>query len=133
LIETCINKEPNENPSDVSPRASRSTLTVEATTKARIFVATLNVREANDSQPRKIKGEQLCGIAKSKGTKNYGGIMFIGGEGDHHYLLLEALLMYAQEDPYMIKLLSWQKYIDIVTKAPIGWIDGACISYFTYL
>jgi len=92
-----------------------------------------DVREANDSQPRKFKGEQLCGIAKSKGTKNYGGIMFIRGEGDRHYLLLEALLMYAQEDPYMIKLLGWQKYIDIVTKAPIGWIDGACISYFTYL
>ncbi len=91
LIETCINKEPNANPSDVSPSASPSVLTIEAITKAPISVAALDVREANDSQPRKIEGKQLCGIAKSKGTKNYGGIMFTGGEGDHHYLLLEAL------------------------------------------
>jgi hypothetical protein len=46
-------------------------------------------------------------VAKSKGTKNYGGTMFIGGEGNHHYLLLEALPIYAQEDPYIIKLLGW--------------------------
>jgi hypothetical protein len=59
--------------------------------------------------------------------------MFTRGERDCHYLQLEALSIYAQEDPYMIKLLGWQKYIDIVTKAPIGWIDGVCISYLTYL
>jgi hypothetical protein len=55
LIETCINKEPNANPSDVSPSASPSVLTIEAITKAPISVAALDVREANDSQPRKIR------------------------------------------------------------------------------
>jgi hypothetical protein len=49
LIETCINKEPNANPSDVSPSASPSVLTIEAITKAPISVAALDVREANDS------------------------------------------------------------------------------------
>jgi hypothetical protein len=57
--------------------------------------------------------------------------MFLGGEGDHHYLLLNALPIYAQEDPYMIKLLGCQKYMNIITKTPIGWIDGICISYLT--
>jgi hypothetical protein len=32
--------------------------------------------------------------------------MFTCGEGDHHYLLLKALLIYAQEDLYMIKFLG---------------------------
>jgi len=58
--------------------------------------------------------------------------MFTCGEGDHHYLLPNALHIYAQEDLYMIKFLGQQKYIDIVAKA-IGWIDGVCISYPTYL
>jgi hypothetical protein len=58
--------------------------------------------------------------------------MFIGREGDHHYLLLKALPIYAQEDPYMIKFLGQQKYINIVTKV-VWWIDGVCISYPTYL
>jgi hypothetical protein len=53
-------------------------------------------------------------------------------EGDHHYLLLKALPIYAQEDPYMIKFLGQQKYINIVTKV-VWWIDGVCISYPTYL
>ncbi len=95
LIETYINKEPNANPSDVSLNASPSVLTVEVITKVPIFNATLDVEEANDSQPKKIKGEQLFSIAKSKGAKNYGGTIFTRGEGDHHYLLLEALLIYA--------------------------------------
>jgi len=43
LIETCINKDLNANPSDVNPCASPSPLTVEPTIKAQIFVATLNV------------------------------------------------------------------------------------------
>jgi hypothetical protein len=59
--------------------------------------------------------------------------MFIVGEGDHHYLLREALLIYAQKDPYMIKLLSWQKSINIVAKATTRWIDGVCISYLICL
>ncbi len=58
LTETCINKEPNANPSDVSPNASPSVLNVEAITKAPISVAALDVKGANDSQPRKIEGEQ---------------------------------------------------------------------------
>jgi hypothetical protein len=58
--------------------------------------------------------------------------MFTGGEGDRHYLLRKALPIYAQEDPYMIKFLNQQKYIDIVTQV-VGWIDGVCISYPTYL
>jgi len=124
LIKTCINKGPNANPSDVSLNASPSVLIGEVITKAPVSIAALDVRKANDSQPKKVKGEQLCGIAKSNDTKNYGGTMFRGGEGDHHYLLLKALLIYAQEGPYMIKLLVWKKYIDIVTivtKAPTKW------------
>jgi hypothetical protein len=61
LIETYINKELNANPSDVSPNASPSVLTIEAITKAPVFAAALDVREANDSQPKKVEGEQLCG------------------------------------------------------------------------
>ncbi len=50
LIETCINKESNANPSDVSPNASPNVFTVEAITKASILGATLDVREENHSQ-----------------------------------------------------------------------------------
>jgi hypothetical protein len=99
VIETCINKEPNANPSDVSPNASPNVFGVEAITKVPIFTTTLEVKIENDSQPTEIKCKQLCGIAKIKGTKNYGGTMFTGGEGNRHYLLLEALPIYAQEDP----------------------------------
>ncbi len=63
---------------------------VKVITKAPISTVALDVRKANDSQPRKIEGKQLCGIAKSKGTKNYGGTMLARGEGGCHYLLLEA-------------------------------------------
>ncbi len=69
----------------------------------------------------------------AQGIENSGGTIFIGWERDRHYLLLEALSIYAQEDPYMIKLLGRQKYIDIVTKPPEGWEDGVCISYPIYL
>jgi hypothetical protein len=58
--------------------------------------------------------------------------MFTRGEGDRHYLLPKALPIYAQKDLYMIKFLGQQKYINIVTKV-VGWIDGICISYHTYL
>jgi hypothetical protein len=51
LIKTCINKEPNANPSDVSPNASLNVLTIEAITKALFFAIALDVRESNDSQP----------------------------------------------------------------------------------
>lgn len=132
LIKTCINKEPNANSSDVSPNASPNVFTIEAITKALAFTIALDVKKENDSWPTKVESRQLRGIAKSKGTKNYGGTMFTCGEGDHHYLLLKALLIYAQEDLYMIKFLGQHKYIDIVTKA-VGWIDGVCISYPIYL
>jgi hypothetical protein len=95
LIETCINKESNANPSYVNPNASPSVLIVEAITKVPVSTTALDVREANDSQPRKVKGKQLCGIVNLKGTKNYGGIIFIGGEGDYHYMIQKALLIYA--------------------------------------
>jgi hypothetical protein len=80
------------------------------------------------SRPIEVEGGKVCGIAKSKGIENFGGTMFIGGEGYRHYLLPEALLIYAQEDPFMIKLDRY-KYFNIVTKALVGWIDGICISY----
>jgi hypothetical protein len=38
LINTCINKELNANPNDVSPNASPSVLTVEVITKAPVSV-----------------------------------------------------------------------------------------------
>jgi len=135
LIETCINKELNANPSDVSPYASLSVLIVivEAITKAPVSTVLLDFREANVSQPIKVEGREVRGIVEFEGTENFNGTMFTRGKGDRHYLLPEALPIYAQEDPYMIILLGQQKYIDIVTKAPVRWIDGVCISYPTYL
>ncbi len=106
LIKTCINKEPNANSSDVNPNASPNVLTIEAITKALVFTITLDVIKENDSWPTKVEGRQLRGIAKFEGTKTCGGIMFTCGEGDHHYLLPKALLIYAQEDLYMIKFLG---------------------------
>ncbi len=78
-IETCINKGPNANPSDVSPNALPNVLTIEAITKVPIFTTTLDVKKENDSQPIEIEARQLCGIGESKGTKNYGGTMFTRG------------------------------------------------------
>jgi hypothetical protein len=52
--------------------------------------------------------------------------MFTRGEGDHEHLLLKALPIYVQEDPYMIKFLGQHKYINIVTK-DVGWINGICV------
>ncbi|KAH9556484.1 hypothetical protein CY35_07G030500 [Sphagnum magellanicum] len=46
------------------------------------------------------------------------------GEGERGHLMLEALPIFAQEDPHMIGLLGRQKYIDIVTTAAVGWIEG---------
>ncbi len=63
LIETCINKEPNANSSDVSPNASLNVLTVEAITKALVSTITLDVKKENDSWPIKVEGKQLHGIA----------------------------------------------------------------------
>ncbi len=50
-------------------------------------------------------------------------------ERNHKHLLQEVLPIYTQEDPYLISLLSWQKYIDIVNKAPTRWVDGVCILF----
>jgi hypothetical protein len=44
LIETCINKESNANPSDVSPNASPNVFSVEAITKVLVFTTTLDVK-----------------------------------------------------------------------------------------
>jgi hypothetical protein len=51
LIKTCINKEPNVNPSDVSPNASPNVFIVEAITKAPVSTTTVDVKKENDSQP----------------------------------------------------------------------------------
>jgi hypothetical protein len=69
----------------------------------------LDVREANVSQPIEVEGGEVCGIVKFEGTKKFSGIMLTRGEGDHHCLLPETLPIYAQKDPYMIKLLGQQK------------------------
>jgi hypothetical protein len=37
-----------------------------------------------------------------------------GGDGERRHLLQEALSIFVQEDPYMVRLLGKQKYIDIV-------------------
>ncbi len=42
LIETCINNEPNANPSDVSPNASPNVLIVEAITKVLVSTTTID-------------------------------------------------------------------------------------------
>jgi hypothetical protein len=49
LIDTCINKEPNANSSDVSLNASLNVLTVEAITKALVSTIALDVKKENDS------------------------------------------------------------------------------------
>ncbi len=43
LIKTCINKEPNAYPSDVSPNASHNVLDVETITKALVTTTTIDV------------------------------------------------------------------------------------------
>jgi hypothetical protein len=58
--------------------------------------------------------------------------MFTRGEGDREHLPPKALPIYVQEDLYMIKFLGQQNYINIVTK-DVGWINGICVSYPTYL
>ncbi len=63
LIETCINKEPNANPSDVSINASPNVLTVEAITKAPTSTIGVDVFFKNDSQPTRIEGRQFHDIA----------------------------------------------------------------------
>jgi hypothetical protein len=37
-----------------------------------------------------------------------------GGDGERRHLLQEALSIFVQEDPYMVRLLGKQKYINIV-------------------
>jgi len=59
-IETCVNQEPNASP---------SVLTVEAITKAPVSVLALDVREANDSQPRKVKGNNFVALQNLKAQK----------------------------------------------------------------
>ncbi len=63
LIKTCINKEPNANPSDVSPNASLNVLILEAITKAPVSTTIVDVKKENDSQPTGIEGKQFHGIA----------------------------------------------------------------------
>jgi len=55
------------------------------------------------------------------------------GEGERGHLMLEALPIFAQEDPHMIGLLGRQKYIDIVTTAAVGWIEGVCFLFLLFL
>ncbi len=55
------------------------------------------------------------------------------GEGERGHLMLEALPIFAQEDPYMISLLGRQKYIDIVTTAAVGWVEGVCFLFLLFL
>jgi hypothetical protein len=69
FIETCINKEPNANPSDVSPNASPSVLTVEAITKAPVSATALDVREANDSQSKKSKVNNFVALQNLRAQK----------------------------------------------------------------
>jgi hypothetical protein len=55
------------------------------------------------------------------------------GEGEPGHLMLEALPIFAQEDPYMIGLLGRQKYIDIVTTAAVAWVEGVCFLFLLFL
>jgi hypothetical protein len=49
LIDTCINKEPNANSSDVSPNAPPNVLTIKAIAKALVSTIALDVKKENDS------------------------------------------------------------------------------------
>jgi hypothetical protein len=59
LIEICINKEPNANPSDVSPNASPNVLIVEAITKALVSTTIIDVKKENGSQPTRVEIRQI--------------------------------------------------------------------------
>jgi hypothetical protein len=50
-------------------------------------------------------------------------------EVDWKHLLHEVLPIYMQEDPYLIGLLVREKYMDIMKKAPIGWVERVCIHF----
>jgi len=66
LIETCINKEPNANP---SPNASPNVLTVEAITKAPVSTTVINVKKGNDSQPTRVEADNFVALHNLKGQK----------------------------------------------------------------
>ncbi len=44
-------------------------------------------------------------------------------------LLQEVLSIIAQEDPYIICLLSWHKYIDIVKSTITRWLEGVTLPF----
>jgi hypothetical protein len=66
LIESCINKEPNANPSDVSPNASPNVLIVEAITKAPIFTTIVNVKKENEQE---LKADNFMALHNLKAQK----------------------------------------------------------------
>jgi hypothetical protein len=45
-------------------------------------------------------------------------------------LLQEVLPIIAQEDPYMIRLLSQQIYIKIIKMIDVGWVEGVNLPFF---
>jgi hypothetical protein len=65
---------------------------------------------------------------------NNGMMQTRGGDGERGHLLYEALSIFAQEDFYMIHLLSQQKYIDIVKAIVTGWVERVnFLLLFSYL
>jgi len=51
-------------------------------------------------------------------------------EGERRHLLQKMLPIIAQEDPYMIRLLSQQKYIKIVKTTIARWVEGISLPFF---
>ncbi len=75
------------------------------------------------------KGIDFDAIELDDTTRDEGDIVAMQAcmEGNRKHLLHDMLPIYAQEDPYLISLLGWEKYIDIVKKAPTRWVKGVRI------
>jgi hypothetical protein len=58
--------------------------------------------------------------------------MNVEDEGEQRHLLQEVLPIIAQEDPYVIRLLSQQKYIDIVKTIASRWVEGVSLFFLSF-
>jgi hypothetical protein len=58
--------------------------------------------------------------------------MNVEEEGEQRHLLQEALPIIAQEDPYVIRLLGQQKYIDIVKTIASRWVEGVSLFFLSF-
>jgi hypothetical protein len=57
--------------------------------------------------------------------------MNVEEEGEQRHLL-QVLPIIAQEDPYVIRLLGQQKYINIVKTIASRWVEGASLFFLSF-